>query len=345
MGRYRNTPVVLNEFDEHRVSPERFNAIKNAYDGEGRERGRGTAKNKTETQKVAAVSVLTGQYLITSDDNSVVNRSLIGKFKLVEKRPEKQKEAYIKIKDLEQKGLGGVITELMPYRKEVEKTYYAVYHDIKHKMSEELRNKDVQFRERVLQNYCAIPAFWKIFENHFDLPLSYRHIYNWVIAQVVELSDQISNTDILRDFWNALMLLSDQKVIRQNEHFKRECVRSVNVTVTINGQRKSQHINFQKDKTIMYIQLGTCHREYQRLSRQSSGKPGIDSTSLENYIKDRPYFIGWSHATRFNIKETDIEGGIRFVSKTRSAFIIDIEKAELAGLFVEVDYQETKPPS
>ena len=345
LGRYRNTPVILNEFDETMVKPERFNAIKNSYDGEGRERGRGTSKNKTETQKVAAVLLLVGQFLITSDDNSVVNRSLVGKFKLIANRPKKQIKAYNEIKDLEKKGLGGIITELMPYRKEVQKNYYEVYHQVKRELADRLREKDIHYRERILQNYCAIPAFWKIFTPHFKLPLSQEHITDWVIDQVVALSTQVSNTDILRDFWNALMLLTDQRAIRQNEHFKREYVRSVDTTVTINGERKTQRVNFDGDTAIMYIQLSPCHREYQKLSRQTTGKPGIDSTSLENYMKDRDYYIGWCHSTRFKIKQTEIEGGTKYVSRTRSAFIIDIEKAELGGLFTDIDYEETNAGS
>lgn len=341
LGRYRNTPVILNEFDEHMVDPKRFNAIKNAYDGEGRERGRGLSKNKTETQKVAALLILVGQYLITSDDNSNVNRSLIGKFKLLETRPEAQIKAYIEIKDMEKKGLGGVITELMPYRKEVEKNYYPIYHKIKKEMGEDMRGKSINHRDRVLQNYAAIPAFWQIFEKHFKLPLSYKQIYDWAYNEIVQLSEQITNTDILQEFWNALMNLVDQRVIRQNEHFKRESVRSIDVTVTIDGVRQKQTIHFPDSTNIMYIQLPVCHVEYEKLQRTRGKKSTIEKSNLENYIKDRDYFIGWVHSTKFKIRSTDIEGGSKVISKTRSAFIIDIEKAGIEGLFTEIDYEET----
>jgi hypothetical protein len=106
LGRYRNTPVIMNEFDESMVKEERFNQLKNAYDGEGREKGTGTSKSKTQTEKVESLLILVGQFLVTKDDNSIVNRSIVRKFTKVKDRPDAQNEAYEKLKEHEKKWPG-----------------------------------------------------------------------------------------------------------------------------------------------------------------------------------------------------------------------------------------------
>lgn len=341
LGRYRNTPALLNEFDEWRIAPDRFNAIKNSYDGEGRERTKGNyAKRKTETQKVTTLVVLIGQYLITSDDNSVPSRSILCRLRLMDnhERTEEQVAAYLRLKKLEEEGLTGVLTELMVHREEVDKRYYEVFHRIKREIGDKFRKNNELMNERVLHNYCSIPAFWEIFAPYFKLPVSVDDIKAWATEEIAALSSQVRDTDVLRDFWTALMSLADQRIIRQGEHFKRESVKSVELTTTVNGVRRTETQILPEPRWVMWIQMDAVHREYQKLSRSATGKPGIDRTTIVNYMRDRDYFIGWTHSTRFMVKESNIEGGSKSYSRTRSAFLIDIEKAELSGLFTDVDY-------
>lgn len=61
------------------------------------------------------------------------------------------------------------------------------------------------------------------------------------------------------------------------------------------------------------------------------------------------YCLGWTHSERFVMSERTImkdglfeenaAAGTKTVSKTKSAFIIDIEKAKIQSLFTDVDYE------
>ncbi|MEO6102904.1 MAG: toprim domain-containing protein, partial [Pseudoxanthomonas sp.] len=123
MQRYINSPNHLNEFDIEVIKPEWFQAIKGIYDGEGRERGKGGSKNRTEVMRVQGTLILTGQKLITADDNSVVTRSLIEPFSTNDERTEEDKKAYDLLKDWEQKGMSSMLVELLPHREFFEKNY------------------------------------------------------------------------------------------------------------------------------------------------------------------------------------------------------------------------------
>jgi hypothetical protein len=161
-----------------------------------------------------------------------------------------------------------------------------------------------------------------------------------------EIGAMISQSDMLQDFWQAVETLIDQGVIRQNEHFKADIVRAISVSEKVKGQYATRTKPLGSERRVMYISLSAVHKEYMSLSRRTTGENGIDKTSLETYLKDKPYYLGWIHSTRFNVKSRPVlnEGnnvGSREVSKTRSAHIIDVELAELAGLFTDVDYVES----
>ena len=79
LERFRNVAVGLNEFDENSIEEVYFKALKGAFDGEGRDRGTGS-KNKTKVQDINVAIMILGQYLTTSDDGSVLNRSFPCKF-------------------------------------------------------------------------------------------------------------------------------------------------------------------------------------------------------------------------------------------------------------------------
>ena len=60
LARFRNCPVFFNEFDDNVVKDEWFQSLKGAYDGEGRERGKGGSKKKNRNSKSELHSFIGG---------------------------------------------------------------------------------------------------------------------------------------------------------------------------------------------------------------------------------------------------------------------------------------------
>lgn len=348
LGRYINVPVVLNEFDVNRMDPRRFNIVKNSYEGEGRTRMGGSDYKKSEQQPVTSVIIAVGQYLPTIDDNSLPSRCIVSYFPYRKKWPKIQSDAFKTLVDLADRiGLTGLITELLPYRKTVEKEYHERFYKMKKRMSAELEESGVNYGSRVLHNYCTIPTFWQLFENM--LPCAADDAYRWAKAEVEKLSELIVQSDTLSDFWSALETLIDARIIRQGEHFKRKSVKSISVTTYRRGKRYVDTIPFETPRDVMYISIKTPVNEYNALCRRTTGSSGIDKTTFESYLKDRDYCLGWTHSERFVMSERTImkdgvfdeneAAGTKTVSKTKSAFIIDIEKAKIQSLFTDVDYE------
>lgn len=323
LGRYRNTPVIMNEFDELMVRDERFNQLKNAYDGEGREKGTGLSKNKTTTEKVESMLILVGQFLITKDDNSMVNRSIVRKFTKVKRRDEEKVALYEELKQLEKEGLGGVICEILPHRKEVERDYYQIFHEVMGALAKRIRAKDGQYQERILRNYSSIPAMVRIFSRHFTLPWDDSHLMDWAETEITNLSNMISKTDVLMKFWAVLESMVLEGIMRYGRQYDTDELASIKLvsedkTKLFDGTRK-----------LLFIRLKMVHQLYMRQCRTTGERP-IDITSLENYLKDKDYCIGRAQHRFTEMGMLNADGVRKTKSLSGKAWVIDLELANLA---------------
>jgi DNA primase len=309
LARFRNCPIVFNEFDDAVVKDEWYQALKGAYDGEGRERGKGGSKKKTEIQKVNGSLILVGQYLSTKDDNSVLSRSIIRTFQIVRDRTDAQKDLFDKLKKHERKGLSGVLTPLMQKRPEVERRYYEEFNRYYKKMGRAVANRKKRYEERVLRNYAALGTFYSLFSEWFRLPWSVDEFDAWIREEIIYLSSQISSNDILSDFWTAVETLYMEGTIKEGVHFK--IMQETAIRVTVDGQ--DQNIELDKPTPILYVRISNVQQLYARFKKHL-GQHAIDKTSLLSYLKNREYFFGYVNSVKF---QTDNQ------SITTSAFLFD----------------------
>ncbi len=297
LERFRNVPVFLNEFDDNVVKDEWFQMIKGAYDGEGRERGRGGSKRKTEIQKVNASLILVGQYLSTKDDNSILSRSILRTFKITYDRDNKQVEAYTHLKELEKKGLSSIVTNMLQHRGKVKDEYYTVFFDTFKRLGTIIRARKQQYEERVLRNYSSLLAMVTIFKGIYQFPWAYKDYEEWVIQEVIKMSSLIGETDILVDFWTYVSNLVDHHEIVNNREYKLAFKSQIRIT----KGNTDESINFPDPKHIIFIRLREVWVSYAAAKKKSGGSP-IDFTSLKSYMENRDYYFGYSKAERFSQK-------------------------------------------
>lgn len=320
MSRFKNCPILFNEFNDHVVKDEWFEAIKGAYDGEGRERGKGLSKQKTETQKVNGLIMLAGQYLSTRDDNSVLSRSILRSFRKVDERPAEQTKAYDRLKQLEKEGISSILTELLSYRDRVKEQYAKGFSQNLERLAAQIRSKGEQFNERVLRNYCSLLTMYKLFKQYIKLPWQEEEYEAWVLEQIQEMSDMIAQTDVLVDFWNTLEVLFENGVLKEGGYFKIEQEQQVKYHHKGKEQRTK---SFSEPRDILYLRLGLIHQEYSKWKR-SVGQSAMDLSSLKTYLKQRDnYYIGYSDGTRFERFRKTQDGEMRRKAFPTSAHMFD----------------------
>jgi DNA primase len=316
LARFRNCPIVFNEFDDSVVKDEWYQALKGAYDGEGRERGKGGSKKKTEIQKVNGSLILVGQYLSTKDDNSVVGRSIVRTFHIANERTEAQKNLFDTLKKHERKGLSGLLTPLMEKRPEVERRYYSEFNNYYKGMAEAVNARKKKYDERVLRNYAALGTFYNLFSDWFSLPWSVNEYTDFIREEVIYLSAQIQENDILSDFWTTVETLYMDKKVREGAHFK--ISKESEVVLRTDGGKTVRR--FETATPLLYMRTKNVHQLYERF-KKSTGQHAIGYTSLTSYFKNRTYFVGLVNSTRF---KNDLN-----VKTTSSAHVFDLSDAGL----------------
>lgn len=320
LARFKNCPVFLNEFDDQVVKDEWFQAIKGAYDGEGRERGKGGSKKKTEIQRVNSALILVGQYLSTKDDNSVLSRSIMRVFHKKAERTADQVADYNYLKKEEKKGMSSLLTDLLRHRKHLEEHYYSDFNEVMKELSKRIRERGKQFNERVLRNYTALATLYGYFSQHFKLPYSTEKYLKWAEEEVVMLSSMISDNDILTDFWTTVETLFSEGVLREGEHYKIADKRLLRVW----EEGKDVDLDLGETKTVVYVRLKNVQQLYARFKR-SLGSNAIDLTSLTSYLKNRGYYTGYVNSEHFVKTRTNAEGHLEHTGFKTSAHLFDFD--------------------
>lgn len=300
LSRFRNCFIWLDEFDDAVIKEDRFQSIKGAYDGAGRERGKGTNKNRTEIARVNGALGLTGQYLSTRDDNSALTRCIILAFSKNDDRDEQLIAAYDQIKKLEKKGITGLIVELLQHRKAFETGYARSFAETFAELREAISTTGAVYKERVLRNYCAVLNCYKFFCQHFTFPFTYEQVKRQVIRDTIRLSTQIAESDSLADFWNTVVYLLETGEIYEGFHFRIHYTTHINVKV----DGKEQAKQWPAPIKLLCLRLTTIHKLYMEAHRKQTGKTGINFQSLELYIASARGYVGKNSALQFTERET-----------------------------------------
>ncbi len=294
-SRFRNCPAVFNEFDDSDLKPEWFQALKGAYDGEGRERGKGGSKKKTETMKVHSAIVLLGQYLSTKDDNSILSRCIMRAFRLVPNRSQSQINAYNNLKEKEKQGLSGTLIKLLEQREFIEKNYYNAFNQKFKQLGSTLKKQGKKTEERVLRNYSSMCTLYSMIEGRVaNLPWKSIDYDQWAMNEITNLSSLITSSDILITFWNIVELLFVEGKVQKGIHFKvTHNVKSIRHTV--NG--KDVYLTFDKPKSILHMRLRLVQLLYAKESKEST----LNEQSLKTYLKNKDYYLGSINSEKFDL--------------------------------------------
>lgn len=308
MSLYANCPAHLNEFDQETMGMERFQAIKSAFDGEGRERGKVGPKNATEIQKVVSTLILTGQKLVTIDDNSVVTRCIIEAFSTVENRSQEQINAYDSLKGYEKQGLNSMLEELVMLRQHFQSNYK---NSLNNQLSYWRKNnpKAGQLNQRILQNWAHLFTCYFLASQHIQLPVITEDFKNYCFEAAEKWSGFIRSTDTLSEFWRTVEFLYNASLLIEDWDFIVEDVTNLQVRKTREAQ---ETISFLQPTKVLFIRLNNAHKLFQSDFRKRTGREAMPMDSLIHYFSSRKYFIGNVKSKKFkriinNYKDTTLE--------------------------------------
>ena len=285
---FRNCVNLWNEMDDSIINPNRFQALKGAFDGEGRSRGMGGSKNKTEEMLPNSCNILVGQKIATMDNNALVSRCIIRNFKSLEgvKIPERQMQAFQTLKDYEVRGgFNSLIFDLVSHRKFFAENFVDTFSKIFHQSKEYILAKGFVYNERIARNYCYLLAMCSLAEQKFKLPFKYIDFYEEVIGEINAITQLISSSDECAEFWRILSMLADKGTLIRGLHYDIQTESG-----TFNTTKGKYEIS--DSRKILYLRVSVSHSYYKSAFRSETGREGINEKSLLSYLDTKEYFMG-----------------------------------------------------
>ncbi|SDM39763.1 hypothetical protein [Pedobacter antarcticus] len=327
LERFYNVIQLFNEFDEATLPEHRTRTFKGAFDGEGREKGSGR-KGKSKTQEINCLAMLLGQFLTTSDDGSILQRTLPEKFTENNNRTDEQVRLYDELKDYEKKGITSISCEIMSHRSYVSQVYVERFNENVKQIKNTLAKDGIVVKNRIIENYANAYTMVDIISDKITLEFSSADFYKHCIKQIISLSTIVSESNALSEFWNIVEFLLSKDFIEQGFDYKVETLSAVKIGA---GRGQETTKTFSEPKKLLFLRFNTVHNLYLKEKKIQTGKTGLNPETVMTYMRDQESYIGNNPSGKFRSKTGK--------QTNTSSFVFDYDK-----LNVNLDMLGDKEP-
>ena len=332
MGTFRDVPVVLDEYNNKDISDTKFQALKGiVYDGDGKQKRRGTSGRDIENDKVFAPVVICGQETPQRDDNALMSRVIICEVPKPKNRTPEETKLFEELKNIEKNiGLSNVLLEVLSLRPAVMDHFRALKQEAYSELKSDVVNSGAM--DRLMKTASLFLAMVKLVERYskLKLPFTYDEFFALVQEKIKFQLSLIRSTDKLAMFFNAVNNMIDTKQVLVGREMLIEQPKSVTGKDS-HGDKKT--FGFDPGTHILFLRLSSVYSIYDRSGYNSEN---TTLSTLEQNLRSHPSYIGTVPSRRFTWEETvevakqdDQETMVR-VRKERStstsAIIIDYDK-------------------
>lgn len=338
MSAFRDVPVVLDEYNNKEISDGKFQALKSiTYDGDGRQKRKGTSSREIEIDKVYSPVVILGQETPQRDDNALMNRVVICEVpKPVKERSEEEIALFQELKEIEDQskvGLSNVLFEVLKLRPVVMKHYKEIQRACVKELSSALPTGGGDM-VRIINTVSLFLAMNRLIEDHSNLklPFTYDEFFEIAKKKVLQQVEMISRTDKLAQFFKAMDVMISQKALRPGEYY--DIGTPAKLTLKVGkGQTKEEIIP--EGRRILFLRISNI---FTLFCSSSYNKENITLSTLEQNLRSHPAFMGAINARRFRWKQVDqipdpsMQGGIN-----RMVSVVE-EKTQMSSC-IAIDYE------
>jgi len=297
MGTFRDVPIVLDEYNNKDISDNKFQALKGiVYDGDGKQKRKGTSSREIENDKVYASVIICGQETPQRDDNALMSRIIVCEVPKPGKRSPEEIKIFEELKDIEDQnkiGLSNVLFEILKLRPIVMNHF----RELKRECYNELKDSLVNVGEidRLMKTASLFLATCKLVEDYtsLSLPFTYKEFFVVACDKIRAQIELISHTDKLAIFFKAMNVMIDTKAIKEGRDFAIDTPDKITIKMS-GGEKKC--VAFPAGTKVLFIRISSVYTQFAKSSYNSE-----DSTqsTIEQNLRSNPAYIGLVHARRF----------------------------------------------
>lgn len=356
MGTFKDVPVVLDEYNNKDISDTKFQALKGiVYDGDGKQKRKGTSGREIENDKVFAPVIICGQETPQRDDNALMSRVIVCEVPKPRNRtPEKVRlfEELKTIEDPNKIGLSNVLLQILELRPMFMDHFRSLKQEAYNELKQDLINSGEM--DRLMKTASLFLGTVKLIERYSNLrlPFTYDEFFKIVQEKVQFQLSLIRSTDKLAMFFTAVNNMIDTRQIIEGREFLIEQPKKVTGK---DSRGDSKTFTFEAGANIMFLRLSAVFSIFDR-----SGYNNENSTlsTIEQNLRSHSSYVGTVSSRRFIWEETVDDADLRDGSMVKlrkqkststSAIIIDYDKfVESYNIDFRRDYaddsnKESKP--
>lgn len=298
LSRNTNTVQFGDEYQDRTVKEEVGNLLMGAWNGIGREKGKGVGTTRTSLDKINSAVYFAGQFMPTFKENALATRT-ISQFFLTRKYTPEEKSNFNKLLNWTNSGISSLAVDIVKHRAYFEKRLPLVHAETERNLKELLKNE--QYQERIFGNVSMLFTTYAILKDKIDFPFTEEALQKLCKDLIINNSEQIADSNGLTEFWSIITFLFETKRIKDHQDF----VIGRDLSFKIIGEKRSESVyDNQERNQILYLRLKSVYQFYNKEASTREGVDVIGQTTIRHYFKSRPYFIGLIKGKRFGTAGT-----------------------------------------
>jgi DNA primase catalytic core len=300
MEKYRDVPVVFEEYNDHSISEIKFQGLKAAvYDGEGKQKRKDAASKELYTSQVNSVPVLLGQEAPQRDDSSLYNRSVICEVPKKDDWTDREREIFQRLKELEKRGLSPVLVEVLKIRPLVDRHFKSIQRACFKELKEDIRSTHsaLEGQTRILNTVSLFLTMCRLLEEHapqLKLPFTYREFFKISREKVIRQAENIARTNRLAVYFNSIVYLIEQGKLLYGRELK--IGQPVKVKIMINRKETKDVVLPSPETRVLYLRISSIQPHYAGIH---APKDILTESSLAVNLSSHPSYIGPVKSARF----------------------------------------------
>ena len=298
LSRNTNTVQFADEYQDKNVREEVGNLLMGAWNGIGREKGKGVGTTRTSLDKINSAVYYCGQFLPTFKENALATRT-VSQFFLNKKYTPEEKSNFNKLLNWTNSGISSLAVDIVQHRAYFEKRLPLVHTETERELKELLKNE--QYQERIFGNVSMLFTTYAILKDKINFPFKLEELKNLCKFLIINNSEQIADSNGLTEFWSIITFLFETKRIKDHQDFRIDREAQFKII----GEKRSESIYENQERhQILYLRLKSVYQYYNKEATTREGVDVIGQTTLRHYFKSRPYFIGLIKGKRFGTAGT-----------------------------------------
>ena len=333
MGTVKDVPVVLDEYNNKDISDTKFQVLKGiVYDGDGKQKRKGTSGREIENDKVFAPVIICGQETPQRDDNALMSRVIVCEVPKPRSRTPEEVRLFEELKTIEDPnkiGLSNVLLQILELRPMFMDHFRSLKQEAYNELKQDLINSGEM--DRLMKTASLFLGTVKLIERYSNLrlPFTYDEFFKIVQEKVQFQLSLIRSTDKLAMFFTAVNNMIDTRQIIEGREFLIEQPKKVTGK---DSRGDAKTFTFEAGANIMFLRLSAVFSIFDR-----SGYNNENSTlsTIEQNLRSHTSYVGTDSSRRFiweeTIDDTDLRDGSmvklrKQKSTSTSAIIIDYDK-------------------